>query len=175
MKIKNRIISTVMALTLCATCVLSVLSFASTASAATYSQGKATIPWYYQGSSDESGFSVSNITDSSINVIITLYNYNGTMLIDDGSSSAGFLRGSSINNYSDNNTDSTVTFTLDAHSTGNFTLSVYSTIHNGYGIIQWNQSGTALQGLVVSGTQIFHQSSSSQVRTPISINNSMPF
>ncbi|BCJ98131.1 hypothetical protein [Anaerocolumna chitinilytica] len=145
-------------------------------SASSYSTGKAVIPWYVQSSSTMCGFSVSNITDKPINVTITLYNSDGTILLDDNSASTGFITGTSeLLNYCDQNTDSTLTFTLNAHSTGTF-QTYYNTISkSGYGVIKWEQDGTAIQGLVAHGGYQNKVSNTVNSAFAIPINGGLPF
>jgi len=126
------------------------LSPMASASASNYSTGKAVIPFYSQDASAASYYFVSNITDSPISVTVTLYNNDGTLVTDDNSSTTGRITGSAaLLNFDDQNTDSTLTFTLNAHCTGSINLLIMATAHIGYGVIQWSQSGTTLQAMVV--------------------------
>ena len=144
--------------------------------AATYSTGKAVIPFFYQTSNNMYWYTVSNITDAPIDVTVTFYNSDGSMATDDSSSSTGRITGSSdLLNYSDQNTDSTLTFTLNPHSTGAINTDYSSTAYYGYGIIQWKQNGTTLQGLVAYGSGIFINTSGEISRDSITINSGLPF
>lgn len=91
-------------------------------------------------------FTSSNITDSPINVKVTIYKHDGTLLTDDGSSSSGIIRiadaASVMQNYSDNNNDSTLTYTLPAHTTGTIVITNAITFR-GYGVVQWSQSNSS--------------------------------
>jgi hypothetical protein len=148
----------------------------ATSSASSYSSGKAVIPTYWSAVYDQTGIRVSNITDSPINVIVTLYLADGTMLTDDSSSTTGMIVGTStLLNYNDQNTDSTVTFTLNAHCTGSFTIEE-GTRNSGYGIIQWTQNGNALQGLVAYAQLYTNKSDYNEAsRASIEINCGLPF
>ena len=131
------------------------------AMASNYSTGKAVIPYYYQGPVDYCLFTVSNITDDPIDVTITFYRQDGTVVTDDGTATGGIITVGSQTidqtiDYNDNNTDNTVTFTLNEHCSTH--ISLYYTGSNtekylGYGIISWKQESTALQGLVAYGRQ----------------------
>jgi|GEM_PF-5513069 hypothetical protein len=149
-----------------------MLGSSASASASSYSTGKAVIPWYYQGTGDLSYYSVSNVTDYPIHVTVTLFNLDGSLVTDDNSSSSGRIYGSSqLLNYSDQLQDSTLTFTLNPHCTGNFMMYTSSISQSGYGTIQWRQDGSATQGLVVTGFEQFNY----QARSLIPVNNGMPF
>jgi hypothetical protein len=147
----------------------------ATISASSYSTGKAVIPTFYQGPITRSSFYVSNITDSPIEVIVTLYDSDGSIVIDDNDPAAGRIMGSSeLLNYNELNTDCTLTFTLNSHGTGNFRISMYTEVKYGYGIIQWKQGGNVLQGLVVHGGIVgHHEIDDSTYAVPV--NGGLPF
>lgn len=140
-----------------------------------YSMGKAVIPSYEVAPTCATHFYVSNITDFPINVIMTLYKEDGSLLTDDNNISKGVIVGSGqLLNYCDKNTDSTVTFTLNAHCTGEVSVMYPNPLQRGYGVIQWNQDGNALQGLVAWGHMAFYKSSE-ESRAAIEINGGLPF
>ncbi len=153
-----------------------LIGTSSSANASSYSTGKAVIPWYYQGTTDFSYYSISNITDYPINVTITFYNPDGSLIVDDSAPGSGLITGSPLLlDYTDQLADSTLTFTLNAHSSGNIMMTQQSSItRSGYGVIQWKQDGNALQGLVASGFESYNVGTA-QYRTSININNGMPF
>jgi hypothetical protein len=146
-----------------------------TAQASSYSTGKAVIPAYLTSSSAKTVFSVSNITDEQISVTVTLYEKDGTIITDDNSSSAGRITGSNLLNYDDQNTDSTLTFTLDAHCTGYFSTNYTSSVKFGYGVIQWQQDSNALLGLVVVGAENIYVDTDADSRYLVPVNNGLPF
>ncbi len=163
-----------------------ILSMTTTVSASNYSTGKAVIPAFYQGPVDYCWFNVSNITDKRIDVTITFYKQDGTMLTDDGTATGGIITAGpqaieQAIDYYDNNTDNTVTFSLNAHCSTNINL--YFTGSNtakylGYGIISWEQDSTALQGLVAHGRQHYLDTNTDPVRVArfaIPINGGLPF
>lgn len=69
----------------------------------------------------------------------------------------------------DQNTDSTLTFTLNAHCSGKLDTRINTTTQYGYGVIQWQQDGVALQGLVVNAALIVEGTGGE--RTYIPVNN----
>lgn len=161
--------------------VICMLGASTSASASTYSSGKATIPFFSQSPTNWTGYYISNITDKPLDVTVTLYDSNGSLVIDDGSSSTGRIALSTTHsqplNYSDKNTDSTVTFTINAHCTIYFKVDITSTLYFGYGDIQWRQSGSITDGLVCTGVGFYVNTDNSNLpgRFPIDINGGLPF
>lgn len=162
-----------MCLLICVTC---TLGMSPVVRASSYSTGKAVIPLFIQDGTHSGMFTVSNITDNPISVTVTLYNSDGSILVDDNSANTGRITGTNeLINFTDQNTDSTLTFTLSAHSTG-----IFYTYHNtpttkyGYGIIKWQQDGNALQGLVAQGSYVY-TSSGEISHFSIPINGGLPF
>jgi hypothetical protein len=148
----------------------------ATISASSYSTGKAVIPYYIQEETFYTWCTVSNITDAPINVTVTLYDTDGTVLTDDNSISTGLIQGEGLLNYNDQRNDSTVTFILNAHCTGIFRVRHETTDRNyGYGIIKWDQEGNALQGLVATCHEGGRYPDGERTRDSIPINNGMPF
>lgn len=155
-----------------ATC---IVGSSGSASGSSYSTGKAVIPWFASNVDQMSWYSVSNITDSPIDVIITFYESEGSLLIDDNNSTTGRITGTAeLLNYNDRNTDSTLTFKLNPHSTGKFYAYFTNEVEYGYGIIQWKQGGNALQGLVVNG-ETYTNRTGEESRGHIPVNNGLPF
>jgi len=159
---------------MCMVLVTCMLGSSASVNASSYSTGKAVIPSFLQSLDAMSIYFVSNITDCPIDVTVTFYNPDGTILIDDNNQSTGKVAGFQMLNYKDQNTDSTLTFTLNAHCTGYFHLQKTPQTNFGYGIIQWKQESTALQGLVVSAYYLYAISGDSS-RFTIPVNNGMPF
>jgi len=131
------------------------LSPEASASASNYSTGKAVMPFYYEAANGYVNYYISNITDAPIDVIITYYNSDGTLATDDNNSSTGRIKALNcvIDNYSEVTADTSLTFTLGAHKTIMYQLAATTTTYYGYGVIQWKQSGTALQGLIATCRQ----------------------
>lgn len=164
-------------------CVLCLFSgaAASTASVGT-GTGKAIINHYGVGNTGTDWFFVTNITDNPINVIITFYEDDGTFLTDDGSSTSGLIteskkgvsNTSKLLNYSDKNSNSSLTFTLNAHVTGLINISDNSKLENGYDVIQWTQKSSAIQGLTAECISLCTDGSKIE-RYPLSSNNGSPF
>lgn len=145
----------------------------------TYSTGKAVIPHFGEANNTSTGFTVTNITDNPINVTVTLYNNDGTMLVDDNSATTGIITSGQpdqLLNYCDQSTNSSATFTINAHCTGKLLLSTTTVSRTGYGIIQWTQNtGNTLQGLVVSGFQFINSGTDQATVLPIDVNGGLPF
>lgn len=156
-----------------------MLGASGTASASSYSTGKAVIPSFGSNKTMCSFFYVSNITDKPINVTITLYNLDGSIIIDDNSPTTGriALINGTPSNYNEAQTDCSLTLTIDANCTNVIGLP-YDNNNNlllGYGVIQWTQSGRALQGLIVSGQKLYITTTGDNSRLNIDVNNGLPF
>jgi hypothetical protein len=155
--------------------VTSILGVKSSANASSYSTGKAIIPSYVEQYAFATVFNVSNITDNPITVTVTLFNTDGTILTDDNNMNAGRISGVNLLNYSDQNTDSTLTFTLNPHATGQIITKMNTSITNvGYGVIQWRQEGNAAYGLVAHSNVVYNVVGDSS-RYAIPINGGLPF
>lgn len=99
-----------------------------------------------------------------------------TLRTDDGNLSSGAITASSnCSDYNDDNTDSTATFSLDAHCSCCISMPASTSIHRGYGVIQWDQDSDQLQGLVAYGIFKANESSNNAASFNIDINNSLPF
>lgn len=145
-----------------------------TVSASSYETGKAMIPYYNVNSGTFCTYSLSNITNSPIDITVTLFNSDGTVFTDDGNASTGKLIGYSLMNYNDQNIDSSITFTLNPHSTGIFKIDINNTTNFGYGIVEWKQAGNASHGLIASGLYTIKNGTSYETST-IEINGGLPF
>lgn len=137
--------------------------------------------FFYCDSVNTSYFSFSNITDNPINVTVTLYNSDGTLLTDDGSNSSGILKELLVGgtykffNYSDKNSDSSATFTINAHSTEILSIGNKSYQTAGYGMVQWTQNNsTVLQGMISTG-EVQIQTNGAFDRQYTTVNNGLPF
>ena len=153
-----------------------MLGTSGSVNAASYSTGKAVIPSYTTNSNSCCYCFVSNITDNPINVTVTLYDMDGSIVIDDNDASAGRITNvSGLLNYCDENSNSSLTFTLNAHSTGVFSLPFTTSLHIGYGVINWFQDSNALQGLVAWGAECYTEASGDADRASFEINSGLPF
>lgn len=162
--------------------VMCMLGSSTSASASTYSSGKAIIPFFHENPNYWTGYYVSNITDNPINVTVKFYDSNGTLVTDDGSSTTGRITVASGGylaplNYNDHNADSTVTFTINAHCTAYFKMDLTTDTYVGYGDIQWQQNGSITQGLVCTGISWLTNPDNPNFpdRLPIDINGGLPF
>jgi hypothetical protein len=159
-----------------------MLGTSTTASASTYSTGKAIIPFFYQGPTSWTGYYISNITDKPIDVTVTLYDNNGSLITDDGNPNTGRIVISDLlgilpQSYNDKNSDSTVIFTINPHCSTYFKLGLTNTTYFGYGDVQWRQSGSITQGLVCTGVswQTNKDNPDLNGRLPIDVNSGLPF
>lgn len=149
---------------------------------ASANSGMATIPYFYASDGtyySSSVYFISNVTEEPITVTITLYKEDGTILTDtDNDSTTGTIRGtnfSSYSEYSDINSPSSLTVTLNGLESGYLSI-CSSTLSFGHGVIKWNQDSNALYGLVSHGYMYQKRNSTDQTsRTAIDINNSQPF
>lgn len=158
----------------CLILVTLITSGASSVFATSSAYGKGYISyWRDNKSSVTTGYSISNITDTPINVKVTLYKDDGTVFVDDGSSTSGSITNQGTgSNYNDQLSDATVSFTLDAHCSAYIVIHNLSETNSGYGTIEWTQDNSSVTtGLVAHGT--FYSSDNS--RFDISINGSNPF
>lgn len=141
------------------------------------SSGKAYINAYCICNVLTDNINVSNITDKPIKVTVTLYKQNGTLLVDDGNNTSGIIADCSPNqgylaDYSENGTNSSLTFTLNAHSTGIFCLkSPDSNPTFGYGVIQWTQDNSSVTHAMTANIVEI----GSTTKCPLSINSGLPF
>ena len=158
-----------------------LLSLFAGVAIASANSGSAIIPLYaasnYAGYRYSTWVYLSNITDQDINVKVTLYKTNGTILTD---TVGEYINGHYLSNYNDKLTDASLSFTLGPNSFGKF--SINSNEHPntgttaGYGIIKWEQDSKAVQGLVAHAIGYYVMTSNpvpSQLAIPI--NNGLPF
>ncbi len=121
-----------------------------------------------------SHLNVSNITDSTISVKITLYLLDGTILYDSSTNqSSGYVKidAGTILNYTEGDNTKTVSFDLAANQTCRFVVSGFTAY--GYGIIEWTQNSKETKGLVASSTLV--NTGSGISISVIPINNGLPF
>jgi hypothetical protein len=149
---------TVLILVICLFC-FSSLVFANS--------GSAIIPCYWtDGPTLQTFFFISNITSSEIHIKITLFKDDGTIL---NGSTTGYGK---IENFQNNLTDCSISFTLGPNKSGYFGINAAAT--NGYGIIQWDQNSSTIKGLVAHGEFNYYNGNLNS-RFSIPINNGLPF
>lgn len=141
-----------------------------------YSTGNALIPYYYSHEIDSNHevmyFNISNITDKPVDVFLTLYKQDGTIITDD-SIIMPVLTESQVTNYSDQISDNTVKFTLDSHASVLLHIKNTNSTY-GYGKIQWSQEGSAEKALVVFGSAIC-SIDNNRSRFAVPVNGGLPF
>lgn len=121
---------------------------------------------------------ITNVSDSTATVKVTLYKQDGTVITDDGSSSSGYITsvdpGSS---YNDNLTGATVSFDLAAHKTTYLEVrATSSSLVHGYGLIEWTSSGQAPTAIMAYGGSVSYVSSQyTSWSAPYFINGGRPF
>ncbi len=139
-----------------------------------YHAGSAYIPMFVSFDTGRCIYNVSNITDHPMFVTVVLFDASGTIVKDDKNINTGRLTGSEeLINYSDQNSDNTsISFTLNPHTSGTFYVQYTAPIYHGYGTITWEQGGDTTLGMVAHG--MFYNSTEKS-RVDIPINGGMPF
>ncbi|MGE0268611.1 MAG: hypothetical protein AB7S78_09185 [Candidatus Omnitrophota bacterium] len=157
-------------------------SMASAASASGSAVGTP-LYWHWASGTERSApiIFVTNITSSSINVTLTIYDEDGSILTDtDDDPLDGPLRatGATLTNYDDSRSadGDSVTFTLAANDTARFRVIEYNTsdYHSGYVRIEWAQDSDAVVGLIASIDHETHGSDGEGHLTGV-INAGLPF
>ena len=117
---------------------------------------------------------ISNITDSNVDVTLSLYQTNGTVIQDDGSASTGVIRGGNyVSGYSDNLTNGSIIMTISAHGTAYLDV-VTSSWTTFYGRAEWFQdSSHATAALLISGES--QHTNPNTYGYPITVNGGLPF
>ena len=152
---------------------------------ASSNSGSAIIPHYVasrtvdQKSMLYTWFFVSNITDQDINVEVTFYRNDGSIVHDtDNDPKGGTLRAYSVSNYKQHLSDTSLSFTIGPNSSGQFEIVSYEhweySKMGGYGIIKWEQNSKAVQGLVAHALE-FYEWDKVKSQTSVHINNGLPF
>ena len=126
---------------------------------------------------------VTNITDNELSGTIKFYNTNGSLFYDDNSATGGNIQSQYFDTYSESVGSGTtsVSFTLNAHSTGSVTMSMKSnssTWFEGYAVIEWdNVEGDDVYGLVAHGHCNYRIVGTNSMENSYSIpvNTGMPF
>lgn len=96
---------------------------------------------------------LSNVTDASIDVTITIFNYDGTIVKDSGST---LFRAGNVSNFNGNPTSNdSATFTLAANNSAYFIFENASSSQYGYALIEWSQTSNAIYGLLANARE-FH-------------------
>ncbi len=118
---------------------------------------------------------ISNITDSFIDVKVTLHDRTGNILTDNGSKNSGNVTSYyDLISYDDNISDGTASLQLSSNATVIFNYQAPSSDHFGYGTIEWEQETTNnIVGLTSSCVIQYNNGNSSE--RSVSINGDMPF
>ncbi len=157
--------------------VICMLGSSVPVSASSYSTGKAVIPHFFLTPIFNYYIDVSNITDNPIEVTLTLYDKDGSIIKDDNNVSAGQIKAYTVLNYCDQNVDSTASFTLNPHCTGIIELALNPIGKYGYGVIEWKQNGSIMKGLISCGYMYNYKNDSTTVQSIsyFDINGGLPF
>ena len=149
------------------------------ASMVSANSGKAIIPqWLSSGTNGTNPYTsviyISNITNEPINVKVTFYEDDGTVLVDgDNNPNTGTLRThGNFSNYNDNPGKASISFTLNANSTV-YVNSHTTAKYKGFGTIEWDQDSNAVCGLVAFGRGQYYSNGWTFYAIPI--NNGQPF
>ena len=159
--------------------VLSLFSVPVFASSYQTASGTAYMSYFNCDTGNFAWWSLANITDDPVDVTITFYNYDGTLITDDGSRSTGLFKcptdaAVTVTNYSDSNSDSSIAFTLGAHDLCSFTMgNDYLYSKRGYGVIQWTQENSSVANALIGWSLLVR--ANPYDRTTMAINNGMPF
>ena len=146
-------------------------------------QGSAVLPFYRSYLVDSNNasscmFYMSNVTDETIDVKVTLYNKTGSVIVDETSSSitSGRFRGGNVTNWNDNPSDGSITFSLQAENTGFIYIGTESSEY-GFGKIEWTSSGSSVYGMVAHGfyTEYKNETIVIKSRFSIPVQNGLPF
>lgn len=123
--------------------------------------GKAIVPHWHSSLSDglRNRIHVSNITDNTLNVTITLYNKNGSV----------YNSGLTYTNFITSNTQ------LAANSSGY--LQMYGSTDYGYAVIEWSNTGTDddVLGLVAYSSKTVVNGPEWRADVGIPVNNGLAF
>ncbi len=161
--------------------VLSILFFQGPVFAAS---GKAVLPHYHGNYTSSSYYQVThlfitNVTNATTSVTLTLYDASGTIVTDDDNYDAGKIRAeSSVSaTWDDNHSGSSATFDLDSNETVLVTITGSATAIIGYGRIEWEQPNSdAVYGLIAHGFKTrYSQNAGFYSQASIHINNGLPF
>lgn len=159
-------------------CLFCILLFA--ASAAHAGSGSAAIPHFFS-SSGGGGYNTlylhfSNTKSSSIDVTLTLYNKTGSIITDDGSATAGAIQADNVSNYSDNNSGSTVTLTIPAHSSSMISYQWNSSKQYGFGLVEWRNDTKDETSMLAQGyTFNANTNTNERMAYVVTINGGLPF
>lgn len=160
---------------------VTILGLPMQAMATADARGAAIIPPYY-GYLDGGGsflgpyVNISNITNSTVTVKITLYKQDGTILYDASTNATqGYFGSRYTNNFTEANSDFTATFDIDANETVQvFWPNVGTTLDTvGYGKIEWTIASSKLPVALIAGG--FVASTSGESRYSFVVNNGLPF
>lgn len=156
---------------------ISITAFAQT--------GKATINHFqssYHNSTSrmESYIYLTNISASSTNVKITLYNKNGEILTDgDNNSVTGLLRADNVSAYSDNSSTYSMQFNLEENNSTRVSINNSSTTDiYGYAVVEWSKSenpGPSLASYSLIGHANSYRVYNGTGYFSVPINNGNPF
>ncbi|WDE05077.1 hypothetical protein SG34_027885 [Thalassomonas viridans] len=123
---------------------------------------------------------LTNITGSAVDVTVTFFKHDGTVLTETDTTdnyNGGIIRGSSnATGYKDYTapTGTTVVFTIPAgqQSTTYIEIGTINTVHQGYALIEWKQTGNNLVALIAEAAEY---DSAKNDRSYHAINNGLPF
>lgn len=118
----------------------------------------------------------SNITVASINVTVTFFNYDGTVIKDSGST---LFSSNNANSFNGNPTSNkSATFSIDANESAYIVFQATSPYKYGYMLVEWSQDSNAIYGLLANGRYFHSQLATDKEREAmysIPINAGKPF
>ena len=145
----------------------------------------AIIPYFSAVDNTPSGalvISISNITDSDIDVIVTLYDQNGNVITDgDDSATSGILQANNVIGFYDTGQsggigpDESAVLFIAANATAELIL-MPTSVKYGYGTIQWIKADArAVCGLVAQAFPVRLSDTGDYERYTLLINGGNPF
>ncbi len=149
-------------------------------------QGHAFVPGldsYYENASNSvyTDIKLSNISATPVQVKVSLYKQDGTLITDDGPATSGKIH--SIypgGSYTDNISDATVSFTLDPHKSTRIEWQAIDTPNAsiiGYGVIEWSSAGADPQQPLLADGYIYERMAAHDISMghALVINQGLPF
>lgn len=138
---------------------LSTLSFAG--------EGDTMVVNWLKSSTQYTQIDLTNISDETVTVFITYYNYDGTVYNEASETGTQCSVG-----YSFSGDPLTTGATLDPDETGTIQISAVGAVKKGYAIIKWETTGSSRVALVGA---VRHDNTGTSLRGMYLLNDGQPF
>ncbi len=138
--------------------------------------GSALIPHFtsYSSGSFESYFYLSNITNQEVEVSVTFFNNQGTLITDNNAINSGHIRAYNVIDYVEPASGKTATFKIPPRGTA--TIRVMSSLNTeGYGKIRWEQADSERRRAMLAFGKFFRNAAGLEHSASITINNGRSF